>query len=318
MFALLALLASPFTVFAFRKQLSNLSIYNKGFRVMMTRTIALIAITAAVMATVKSNAFAADRLVFGVVPQQSASRLARVWVPVLNALAERVGQPVAFATAKDIPTFEACLAAGTYDVAYMNPYHYVVFHDVVGYDVIAHQADRRLKGLMVTRKDGGVSRLEDLQDATIAFPSPAAFGSSVIPRAELAEQKVRFTPQYVNSHDSVYRGVALGLFPAGGGVLRTFNMIPQELRDQLTVFYETSEYTPHAIAVLPSVPRQQRDKLLKALMSLDEETPELLAGIGITAFSAARDADYDDIRGLNLSREHSAIIAEANDQCRSG
>lgn len=49
---------------------------------------------------------------FGVVPQQSATRLARDWVPFLTAVSKRSGVDLRFATATDIPTFEACLAAG--------------------------------------------------------------------------------------------------------------------------------------------------------------------------------------------------------------
>jgi len=121
---------------------------------------------------------------FGIVPQQSASRLAKVWIPFLNHVAEKSGYRINFATARDIPTFEACLAKGAYDLSYMNPYHYTVFHDVAGYRAFARQSNKKLKGLIVVRKSANITRLEDLGGSDLAFPSPAAFGASVIPRAE--------------------------------------------------------------------------------------------------------------------------------------
>ena len=66
-------------------------------------------------------------------PQQSATKLARTWVPLLRLIQERSGMALRFATAPDIPTFEQRLAAGEYDLAYMNPYHYTVFHESPGF-----------------------------------------------------------------------------------------------------------------------------------------------------------------------------------------
>ncbi|MEP4339282.1 MAG: phosphate/phosphite/phosphonate ABC transporter substrate-binding protein, partial [Roseobacter sp.] len=188
---------------------------------------------------------------FGIVPQQSASRLAQVWVPILAQLEKETGYKLKFTTAKDIPTFETCLAGKAYDFAYMNPYHYTVVHETAGYEAFAHQADKKLKGILVARADAQPGDLAQLNQKAIAFPSPAAFGASVIPRAELTAQNIDFDPVYVKSHDSVYRAVALGLFPAGGGVMRTFNNLPDDLKSQLKIIYQTDAYTPHAFTTSP-------------------------------------------------------------------
>lgn len=46
----------------------------------------------------------------------------------------------------------------------------------------------------------------------------AACAASVLPRAALKEVGIAFGPRYVRSHDSVYRTVAQGLYPASGGI----------------------------------------------------------------------------------------------------
>ncbi|WP_425404219.1 phosphate/phosphite/phosphonate ABC transporter substrate-binding protein [Hwanghaeella sp.] len=257
-------------------------------------------------------------VVFGVVPQQSASRLARVWIPLTRHLSEKLGREIEFATAKDIPTFESCLAKGAYDVAYMNPYHYVVFHDAPGYEAIARQKDKKLQGLMVTRKDRPKAGLKDLQGAKIAFPSPAAFGASVIPRAELKKNGIDFTPDYVRSHDSVYRAVALGLHDAGGGVRRTWNTLAPEIRDQLEIFYETAPYTPHAIAVHPLLDAALRDSLKSALLAMTEADGDILKNLGILGFEEGKNADWDDVRSLNLDKTQTQIVDEIGNRCHSG
>jgi len=253
-------------------------------------------------------------LYFGIVPQQSASRLAITWQPILDALSQKLSRDVRFATATDIPTFEACLTAGAYEISYMNPYHYVVFHQTSGYRAIAKQANHRLRGILVARKDSGIKALEDLQGATLAFPSPAAFGASVISRAELQNAGVDFTPRYVRSHDSVYQTVAKELIIAGGGVTRTWNAAADAVKDKLIIFYRTRPYTPHAFALSPQVDSTLGARIGQALYTLD---PGLLAPLRMKGIEAATNEDWNDIRALKLERGHTQISISDPSQCRS-
>lgn len=244
----------------------------------------------------------ADSLSFGIVPQQSAKKLARLWTPIFKYLSEKSGESIRFSTAQDIPTFEKRLVAGEYDIAYMNPYHYTVFHQVPGYQAVARQKDKRIKGIMVVRKDSPLTELSELNDHKLAFPSPAAFAASVIPRAKMELQGVQFTPQYVSSHDSVYLGVVRGFFPAGGGVMRTLNNTAPEVRDQLRVLWTTPTYTPHAIAVHPRLSAETVEKLKQALLSMNEDPrgQALLKSINFKGVELAENADWDDVRALNI------------------
>lgn len=257
-------------------------------------------------------------LTFGIVPQQSASRLARMWAPLLSRLGAELGVPIRFETTKDIPTFEACLAAGGYHFSYMNPVHYTIFSDDGGYRALAHQSEKKLRGLIVVRKDSPIQTLDDLAGAEVAFPSPGAFGASVVPRAEMRGQGIDFSPRYVKSHDSVYRAVVAGLVPAGGGVLRTFNAISPDLRDQLRVIYRTEGYTPHAIAMRGDLPPDLGRALQNALAEIAATAPELVAGIGMNGFETAADQDWNDVRALGLSARDTGIQTEGGVACPSG
>jgi len=243
----------------------------------------------------------------GIVPQQSASRLATIWGPVARHLGERIGIDVVFRTTKDIPTFEACLRDGVFDIAYMNPYHYVAFSERSNYRALAHQADKKLRGLMVVAAGSPVHRIGDLDGSMIAFPSPGAFGASVVLRAELLRKGIAFDAEYVRSHDSVYRAVAAGLADAGGGVARTFRSTDPLVRDELRVIYMSEPYTPHAIATSPDVSDDTRAILSKALLDLSEDAPELLEALGMTGFVAASDGNWDDVRALDLSPEQAGL-----------
>ena len=242
-------------------------------------------------------------LTVGIVPQQSASELARVWIPVLGALSERAGLSLRFATAPDIPAFEKRLAAGAYDVAYMNPYHYSVFAQKPGYVAFAKEKGRRLRGLVVVRKDSTIKDMKELAGQQIAFPAPAAFAATVLVRAEFERMGVPITPVFVKSHESVYLNVAQRQIEAGGGIVRTLQTMDAPVRDELRVLWQTKDYTPHAFAAHPRVPAADLQALRAAMLTADSDPRmrSVLEGIGFKGFDAAQDAEWNDVRALGIS-----------------
>ena len=241
-------------------------------------------------------------LTVGIVPQQSAAKLARMWTPLLEYLSTQAGQDLQFSTAPNIPEFERRLANGEYDLAYMNPYHYTTFNRSPGYQAFAKQKNKQLKGIIVVRADSEYQTLDALGNQALAFPSPAAFAASIVTRARFNSMDVPITPKYVSSHDSVYRAVAKGIYPAGGGVMRTFNGLEPEIRKQLRILWTSPPYTPHALAAHPRVPADIVAAISEAMQQLDESEQglELLRQINFSGVVAASDTDWDDIRKLNI------------------
>jgi phosphonate transport system substrate-binding protein len=260
-------------------------------------------LSAAVRAEDARAATKPPSLSFGIVPQQASSTLLRSWGPLLKYLRQQTGQRFIFRTAPDIPTFEARLAAGEYDFAYMNPYHFTVFNQGnQGYQAVARARDKQIRGILVVRKDSPVNTLDNLWGEALAFPSPAAFAASVLPRANLRAEQVPFEAQYVSSHDSVYKAVASGFFPAGGGVVRTFNATDPGVREQLRVLWTTPPYTPHAIAAHTRVDSAVVSSVQQALLAMDTDEKGRLAleNLKIKGLVAANNSDWDDVRALQI------------------
>ncbi len=249
-----------------------------------------------------ASADTAHQHTFGIVPQQSASKMARLWTPVLQELSRLSGETLHFATAPNIPEFERRLSAGEYDFAYMNPYHYTLFSRTPGYRAFAKQKDKQLHGILVVRKESDIVSLQQLQGKPLAFPSPAAFAASVLTRGYLSRQQIEFEPRYVSSHDSVYQVVSKGLFVAGGGVERTLGNTAPELREQLRILWKSRGYTPHAIAAHPRLEEFEWQRVRDAMLKLDtsEEGRRLLGTINFKGFDSADDSDWDDVRALKL------------------
>jgi phosphonate transport system substrate-binding protein len=244
----------------------------------------------------------AKTLKLGVVPQQSAKVLAKLWTPISLYLSEKTGMNIIFSTARDIPTFEKRLLAGEYDIAYMNPYHFTVFNQKPGYQAIAKEQSKRIKGIIVVPKDSPITQLSQLDGKTLAFPAPAAFAASVLPRAKMRADGIEITPKYVSSHDSVYLSVARGFFPAGGGVMRTFNNTDAAISDKLKVLWTTPGYTPHAVAVHPRLGAETAQLIQSALLGMydSEQGKKLLASVKFKNLGPAISSDWDDVRALDI------------------
>jgi phosphonate transport system substrate-binding protein len=238
-----------------------------------------------------------------VVPQQSASKLANKCGPILKRISEVTGIEISFATAPTIPLFEKKLSEGECDLAYMNPLHYTFYSQSPGYVAIAKQADKKIRGIIVAKKDAKPTSLDNLNNTSMAFPAPLAFAPTVLPTAELKSQDIQIKPHYVKSHDSVYRAVAIGLYPAGGGIERTFDLIEPETKNQLKILWKTKGYTPHAIAAHPSISASQRRQIQSAFLNLNnsEEGRELLAALQFSGIDSVNDADWNDVKALNYS-----------------
>jgi len=239
-------------------------------------------------------------LVLGVVPQQSPVKLQAAWAPVADYLSRKTGLNVRFKTEASIAAFERELYAGHYDLAYMNPYHYVLAHRAQGYEARV-RASKLLQGIIVVPKEGGVGDVSSLRGKTILFPSPNAFAATLVTKYELKSKfgidvEKEMQVLYVNSHDSVYKGVARGIGDAGGGIRRTFDSLSDTAaREGLKILYTTRSYPSHPVAVKGSLPPAVQQKLTQAWL---EMPAGLTDPLGFNGIVPTHDGEYESVREL--------------------
>ncbi|KGY08147.1 phosphate/phosphite/phosphonate ABC transporter substrate-binding protein [Vibrio sinaloensis] len=245
-------------------------------------------------------------LIVGVVPQYAASKIVQQWQPLLELVSAQTGYRFELRTAKTITEFEQRLNEGVYDIAYMNPYHFITYNTEQGYTALAHQANKKIHGIMVARIDDDIDSISDLQGQQLAFPSPLAFAASMLTRGSLSQRGISFSPVYVGSHDSSYISVSKGFFKAGGGVVRTFNALPVDVKKTLKIVWKSPGYTPHAIATHIRVDSDTRRNILSALLELNKSDDGInaLENLGFqSGFISAKDSDWDDIRNLMSEKD---------------
>ncbi|WP_373001021.1 phosphate/phosphite/phosphonate ABC transporter substrate-binding protein [Sulfurimonas sp.] len=239
-------------------------------------------------------------IILGVVPQQSPLKLMKVWAPIAKYLKKETGEDVILKVESSIPKFEKVLYSGGYDIAYMNPYHYVVAHKRKGY-IAEVRARKNIVGILVTNKNSSIHTPQDCKNKIFLFPAPNAFAATLLTKYELLnffnidinknEKKL-----YVNSHDSVYKGVARGIGDVGGGIERTFkNLNDKETINSLVILYKTQAYPSHPFAFNPSLKNDTKKKFIKAIVNMPKD---LLKQLSIKEMIKTDDSQYNIIRDI--------------------
>ncbi len=237
-----------------------------------------------------AHAMAAPRvLTIGIVPQASPWVTAERWTPFVQAWSAASGVRLALRTAPTIGRFEHRVSRNAYDLVYLNPGDYLRYRGL--YRAFG-RGRGRLQGILVVRRKGPLRRLADLSRVVIAFPARHALAASIEPRRALHALGIPFRARYVGSHDAVYRGVAAGLFAAGGGARRTYRMLPRSVRERLTVLWNGPESLPHPFAARRTLPAALVRRLAAALLRLPRLAPAAVERLGFAGFRRVRDRDY--------------------------
>ncbi len=243
----------------------------------------------------------ARELTFGITPQHLPAELASLWGPVCQYLSRHTGYTIRFKTSKDLQTFWKDTNDGVFDLVYITPPRYVSAHAAAGYVAFAKEDDSPLVGIIVVRKDGP-TRIEALNGDELAVPNLLAFGAAQIPQAYLRGKGVNVTLVAVNNHESVFRTVEKGLYPAGASNLRIFGMLDPAMQAKFRILWKSEPLPPFAFAAHPRVSHKAVERIQKALVEMNgnAEGRALLAPLNVKGIVRAEDRDYDSMRKMKL------------------
>jgi phosphonate transport system substrate-binding protein len=243
-----------------------------------------------------------EPLLIGLAPQQDPSKVYQMMQPFLQYMEREVKYKFTFETAPTIPEFQKRVLEGRYDLWWGNPLTYVQANKTIGYVAIARDTTR-IAGLLITRKDNGITAPKDLVGKKVAFSAPDAIGGTLLVRDYLVRGGVpsdMIHVVYTGTHDSAYRAVLDGHAEAAGGVPRSWNALDPADRERLTVLAKTAEVAPQPFAVHPRVYRSWVTMIQRALVRLNwvPEGREILKSMQFAEIVVSNDIDYDMHREL--------------------
>lgn len=263
-------------------------------------------LSALLLLSIPSPLHPQGRIVFGVVPFQSPSKSARMFMPLADYLSHKIGMKVDFVVAPDFKVYQERMERGEYDITFSNPLQYIVANGKAGYRAFAKVAREPFTGIILVRKDSGIKGIEDLRGKTIAFAYPTAWAAAVQTRKWLEvnygiDYYRDMRPRFVGSHDSAILAVFTRVTDAAGAIPHEFRTMNEKVRGELMVIGETPPHPQMPFAHHPKLDKGIVKKIRNALLSLDRSTPEgkkILDALEREGFEEADDREYDIVRVL--------------------
>lgn len=252
----------------------------------------------------------AQELKFGFTPVLTESEMRAEFDPLMTYLSEAIGQKIVLYIAKSYGDLRTQMEAGAVDIGSFSPFAYVdaVRGDkirIIAQSILDHSATYR--GLIVARKDSGLTSVDGLKGKRFAFVDPKSASGYVYPRAMLIEKGVNPEQYFAETifaggHDKVIQAVLERRVDAGAiydGALRVAKANGLPADDLLTL--ASTDPIPHdAIAVRLGLDEALVKRLQAALVDLDktEAGRRVIANSKkkLTGHVVAEDALFDVVR----------------------
>jgi len=249
-----------------------------------------------------------DSLCVSIFPRFSATDTVRMYMPLVDYLAKKLGREVRLVTSRNFKTFWQALAVGKCDIVHFNQYHYIKSHHKFGYKAILMNEEfgsSTIAGTIIVRKDKGYKSLIDLKDKKIVFGGgPKAMQSYIIATYLLrkaglqdGDYRYEFTKNPPNAILAPYFGQA----DAGGVGDRVVELpvITRRIDTAKMTFLGRGEQLPHLPwAVAGTMPEALAMRIQHVLSSMSNTTDgsSILNNAALTGLRVAKDSDYDQHR----------------------
>ena len=218
------------------------------------------------------------------IPDESPTELARKAAPLVKYLEQKLGVKVEFIPVTDYAAAVEALVNKKVDLAWFGGFTFVQANKRSGGKVIPivqREEDAQFKSVFITA-DPSIKSLADLKGKDFSFGSASSTSGHLMPRsfllaAGIDPEKNFRRVAFSGAHDATIAAVSSGKVQAGalnGSVWEKFVTEKKVDTAVVRVFYTTQPYFDYNWTVHADMPAATREKLTKAMLSLDRATAE--------------------------------------------
>ncbi|MFZ5906143.1 MAG: phosphate/phosphite/phosphonate ABC transporter substrate-binding protein [Nitrospirota bacterium] len=216
---------------------------------------------------------------FGIEPTtESSTEKPEDFAPFAEYLSARLGTKVSLAMASDYEGAIRDISRGATDCCLMSPYSYVKARKKqTVIPLVKTMAEGRAgyRSVIIARGDSTISTLSDIRGKKFAFGTSHSFLSSIAPRFMLLTAGITMKDllhyEYLGTQENVINALIQGSFDAGA----VSESMVDRYKDKAIKSIEFSVEIPgFIISAHAKMPPQVRESLTRALLELNETTPE--------------------------------------------
>ena len=237
------------------------------------------------VAAFTAAAFAQPVLRVTTIPEEAATEQVRKFTPLANYLEKQLAMKVEFTPVSDYPAAVEALVNKRVDLVWFGGFTHVQASLRSGGKIIPiaqREEDTRFQSVFIAKTDSGIKTLADMKGKDISFGSQSSTSGHLMPRSFLLEAKI--DPEkdfkrvaFSGAHDATIASVVSGRVAAAALDMTVWKKFVDEKKVDIAavnVFYTTPPYFNYNWSVHADMPAALREKITKALLDLNANTPE--------------------------------------------
>jgi phosphonate transport system substrate-binding protein len=148
--------------------------------------------------------------------------------------------------------------------------------------IAQREEDTRFQSVFIAKTNSGIKTLNDLKGKQVSFGSQSSTSGHLMPRSFLLDAKI--DPEkdfrrvaYSGAHDATIASVVSGRVDAAALDITVWKKFVSENKvdtKDVDVFFTTAPYFNYNWSVHADMPAATREKVMKALLDLNPNTPE--------------------------------------------
>ena len=238
---------------------------------------------------------------FGVMPYLPLAKIQQLYEPIAADFEAKLGRPVWLSSKPDYSLFQGALSKEIYDIAFVQPFHYVEAYDKHGYLPLARRS-QPLRALIVVRPDSPLRTIKDLKGKIVANPpmdSMVAYLTSMALQEAGINPGTGVTRDYGKNQFSCMQSVLIRVADACGTAEQALMHFEEEkqMKTRFRILHTTG---PPSAPVRGAQARRREGPGAAAQHHsrlADHGRGEEAAQSGhFIPFAPAHDADYDSVR----------------------
>ncbi len=253
---------------------------------------------------------AENPIIWALTPSQDTQKVLAGAEPIAQYIEEKTGIVIKPVVPTDYTAQQEAICSGEAQMAALNTFGYIRAK-ARGCAEVALVSVRfgatSYKGQIIANVDSGIQEVKDLVGKTFCRPDPESTSGWVIPMLTMLAEGIdpeKDLAEIVDTggHDATVIGVYKGDCDAGATFQDARVLVEDEfpdVKDKVVVIATSAPIPNDNISFRPDFPKELRDKIVEALLSLNEteEGKELLKGLfSWQGLEPAEDSFYDGFR----------------------
>jgi phosphonate transport system substrate-binding protein len=253
------------------------------------------------------------------IPEEAATEQVRKFTPLATYLEKQLGMKVEFTPVADYPAAVEALVNKRVDLVWFGGFTHVQAQLRSGGKIVPiaqREEDTKFQSVFIAKTDSGIKGLADMKGKDVSFGSQSSTSGHLMPRSFLLQAGIDPDKDfkrvaYSGAHDATIASVVSGRVAAAALDITVWKKFVSENKvdtKAVDVFYTTPPYFNYNWSVHADMPDGLRERVTKALLSLEASTPEGKEILTLNRATRYIPTKPDNYKGIEAAAKSAGLL----------